>query len=76
MRRAGPKDDVPTWTPNQVVAANLARLRQRQGWTQAETARQLSQEEKAQRATYVVVNDGTVHELELKLSAVLDKLRP
>jgi transcriptional regulator with XRE-family HTH domain len=43
MRRSGPKDDVPTWTPNQVVAANLARLRQRQGWTQAETARQLSQ---------------------------------
>lgn len=32
----------PTWTPNQVVAANLARLRQRRGLTQAETARQLS----------------------------------
>ena len=27
-------------------------------------ARQLSQQEKAQRATYVVVNDGTVEELE------------
>jgi dephospho-CoA kinase len=37
-------------------------------------ARQLSQEEKAQRATYVVVNDGSVEELEHKLSAVLDKL--
>jgi dephospho-CoA kinase len=37
-------------------------------------ARQLSQQEKAQRATYVVVNDGTVDELEHKLSAVLDKL--
>ncbi|HWE33879.1 MAG TPA: dephospho-CoA kinase [Solirubrobacteraceae bacterium] len=37
-------------------------------------ARQLSQEEKAQRATYVVVNDGTEHDLERKLSAVLDKL--
>jgi dephospho-CoA kinase len=36
--------------------------------------RQLSQEEKAQHATYVVVNDGTVEELERKLSAVLDKL--
>lgn len=36
--------------------------------------RQLSQEEKAQRATYVVVNDGTVDELRVKLSAVLDKL--
>ncbi len=38
-------------------------------------ARQLSQEEKAQRATYVVLNDGSVHDLEAKLSAVLDKLR-
>ncbi len=36
--------------------------------------RQLSQEEKAQRATYVVVNDGTEHDLERKLSAVLEKL--
>jgi dephospho-CoA kinase len=39
-------------------------------------ARQLSQQEKAQRATYVVFNDGTVDELENKLSAVLDKLGP
>ena len=31
-----------TWTPNQVVAANLARLRQRRGLTQAEAARHLS----------------------------------
>jgi dephospho-CoA kinase len=38
------------------------------------SARQLSQEEKAQRATYVVVNDGTVEELREKLSSVLDKL--
>ena len=37
-------------------------------------ARQLSQGEKAQRATYVVVNDGTVDELRRKLSAVLDML--
>jgi dephospho-CoA kinase len=37
-------------------------------------ARQLTQQEKAARATYVVVNDGTVHELESKLSALLDKL--
>jgi dephospho-CoA kinase len=37
-------------------------------------ARQLSQEEKAGRATYVVVNDGTVAELEDKLSAVLEML--
>jgi dephospho-CoA kinase len=38
------------------------------------SARQLSQEEKAARATYVVTNDGTVEELEGELSAVLDKL--
>jgi dephospho-CoA kinase len=36
--------------------------------------RQLTQEEKAQHATFVVVNDSTVEELEHKLSAVLDKL--
>ena len=38
------------------------------------SARQLSQKEKAQRATYVVVNDGTVDDLQSKLSAVLEKL--
>jgi dephospho-CoA kinase len=37
-------------------------------------ARQLSQEEKSQRATYTVVNDGSVHELDAKLSAILDML--
>jgi dephospho-CoA kinase len=37
-------------------------------------ARQLSQEEKAQRATYTVVNDGEVSELQDKLSAVLATL--
>lgn len=37
-------------------------------------ARQLSQEEKAQLATFVVRNDGTERELEQELSAVLDKL--
>jgi dephospho-CoA kinase len=37
-------------------------------------ARQLTQQGKAQRATYVVVNDGTVAELEKKLSAILEKL--
>ena len=39
------------------------------------TARQLTQAEKAQRATHVVVNDGSVEDLERKLSDVLDKLR-
>jgi dephospho-CoA kinase len=39
-------------------------------------ARQMTQQEKAQRATYVVVNDGTVEELESKLSALLEMLGP
>jgi dephospho-CoA kinase len=38
-------------------------------------ARQLSQDEKARRATFVVRNDGTERELELALSALLEKLR-
>jgi dephospho-CoA kinase len=37
-------------------------------------ARQLPQEEKAQRATYVVRNDGSIDDLERELSAVLGKL--
>jgi dephospho-CoA kinase len=37
-------------------------------------SRQLSQQEKAQRATYVVVNDGSLEELEAKLSGVLEML--
>jgi dephospho-CoA kinase len=38
------------------------------------TARQLTQEEKAQRATFSVVNDGTIDELEHELSGILEKL--
>jgi dephospho-CoA kinase len=38
------------------------------------SARQLTQEEKARRATFVVRNDGSEQELEQELSAVLDKL--
>ena len=41
----------------------------------ARVARQLTQDEKAQRADFVVRNDGTVEELETKLSEVLEKLR-
>ena len=37
-------------------------------------ARQLTQQEKAQRATYTVTNDGSVEELEQKLSAVLETM--
>jgi dephospho-CoA kinase len=36
--------------------------------------RQLSQQEKAQRATYVVANDGSPEDLEAKLSAILEML--
>ena len=42
---------------------------------EARTARQLTQDEKAQRADFVVRNDGTVEELQEKLSEVLAKLR-
>lgn len=38
-------------------------------------ARQLSQEEKADRAEHVIPNDGTVEELEQRLSALVAKLR-
>ena len=40
------------------------------------TARHLSQDEKAERATYVVHNSGTLAELEQELSSVLAKLTP
>jgi dephospho-CoA kinase len=40
------------------------------------SARQLSQQEKSQRATYTVVNDGTERELQDLLSAILDMLAP
>jgi dephospho-CoA kinase len=42
---------------------------------EARTARQLTQDEKAQRADFVVRNDGTVEELQEKLSEVLAKLK-
>ena len=38
-------------------------------------ARQLTQEEKSRRATYTIVNDGSVGQLEEKLADVLDILR-
>jgi dephospho-CoA kinase len=40
------------------------------------TARQLGQQEKAQRATYAVQNSGTLDALEQTLSSVLEKLNP
>ena len=41
---------------------------------EARTARQLSQEEKSQRADFTVRNDGTLDELEVKLSDVLARI--
>jgi dephospho-CoA kinase len=41
---------------------------------EARAARQLTQDEKAQKADFVVRNDGTVEELEIKLSELLEKL--
>jgi dephospho-CoA kinase len=40
------------------------------------SARQLRQDVKAGRATYAVVNDGSVEELESKLSSILEMLGP
>ena len=37
-------------------------------------ARQLSQQETAERATYVVTNDGTPSELEAELASILERL--
>ena len=39
------------------------------------TSRQLTQEEKAARATYTVANSGTVEELQETLAGVLEKLQ-
>jgi dephospho-CoA kinase len=63
-----------------VVVAEEEARRQRavargHGSVDERTARQLSQEEKAARATYVVANSGTIAELEHTLSQVLAKLR-
>ena len=41
---------------------------------EARTARQLTQDEKAQRADFVVRNDGDLRQLETRLSEVLAKL--
>jgi dephospho-CoA kinase len=42
---------------------------------EARASRQLTQDEKAEKADFVVRNDGTIEELEIKLSDVLEKLR-
>ena len=61
-----------------VVAEESVRRRRAAGRGHALTdergARQLPQEEKASRATFVVRNDGSEGDLERELSAVLAKL--
>ncbi|HEY7965597.1 MAG TPA: dephospho-CoA kinase [Solirubrobacteraceae bacterium] len=61
-----------------VVADDELRAARVAGRDQAALAereqRQLSQEEKAARASYVVVNDGTIEELRERLSVVLDAI--
>jgi dephospho-CoA kinase len=58
---------------DEAVRAQRAGARDHQALRERE-ARQLSQAEKAQRATYVVVNDGSEADLEAKLSEVLAML--
>jgi dephospho-CoA kinase len=42
---------------------------------EARSTRQLSQDEKASRATHVVPNDGTAHDLERRLAALIPELQ-
>ena len=58
---------------DEAVREERARGRDHRALAQRE-ARQLTQQEKAARSTFVVVNDGTVKELEAKLSAILAML--
>ena len=55
------------------VRARRAAERGHQG-VASRTGRQLSQEEKAQRADYVIRNDGTLDELKAELSTLLAKI--
>jgi dephospho-CoA kinase len=63
-----------------VVVADEATRRERAAargheYVDERSARQLTQEEKAERATFAVANSGTIEELESRLSEVLAKLR-
>jgi dephospho-CoA kinase len=62
-----------------VVAPEEVRARRAAGRGHASLdergTRQLTQEQKSQRATYTVSNDGSVAELEARLSAILENLR-
>jgi dephospho-CoA kinase len=62
-----------------VVAPEEVRARRAAGRGHASLdergSRQLTQDQKSQRATYTVSNDGSVADLEARLSAILEKLR-
>lgn len=55
------------------VRAERAGARGHEG-LEGRTSAQLSQDEKSQRADFIVRNDGTLQELEEKLSRLLDSL--
>ena len=59
---------------DEAVRARRARARGHEALDER-TARQLTQAEKAQRATYAVENSGSLRELEQELSGVLAKLK-
>jgi dephospho-CoA kinase len=59
---------------DETVRAERARARGHEALDER-TARQLSQSEKAERATYAVENSGSLRELEQELSGVLAKLK-
>jgi dephospho-CoA kinase len=74
----GGREEVFDTTVSIVAAEDLRRGRaaaRGHALVDAREARQLTQEEKAERADHVVVNDGSVADLEEALSALLAKLK-
>jgi dephospho-CoA kinase len=66
-------DATITVTVDEATRAARARARGHEAPAERE-ARQLGQQEKAARATFAVVNDGSIAELEAKLSSILAML--
>jgi dephospho-CoA kinase len=58
---------------DETVRAERAGERGHEG-VASRTSRQLSQDEKAQRADFVVENDGTLEQLEAKMSVLLERI--
>jgi dephospho-CoA kinase len=74
----GGREEVFDTTVSIVAAEDVRRERaaaRGHALVDAREARQLTQEEKADRAEHVIVNDGSVEDLEAALSALLAKLR-